>query len=553
LRVRAREESEARHASTLLADALRTASLPIADQGQLLLVRKLSLGRISSFGSSATVALQFERAMREARSSAVHFDSPAAPTANAVIFPSRAEALAALARSHARRAEPREWFWSAALPGWAAPLSRPGRWRLLLEAAHELREAAVASAEIVRVALSAGAVDELLNALGPGQGAQWLQLEGWSWPPAAGFPESSNALVPGRGAQWLERKELNTPPPALLPDDLEIAGSAAQLPFWRVRHHQDLECARRAWGENSDRMAWLATMLAVAENPARAAEGGLVAATMGHLLAREEIGRPKREMPRGNSGPPLRPHRKPEKHASEAEAIRHSPGLGRSPSRSDEIDGADSSEISSAKEIAHARPALESALGGATEAQPEQAFSCPHAFTSFAGLLFLVPILERLGFAEFLATNPSLLESEFPPRLLRFVGARVGMLPEDALALAFDCRSESEPVFRHAGLPKGAREILAHPRPRTPLDSPLMSWTTALRRWSRRHAGLGLRSLLCRAGRVARSPTQLDIFFDLNTVDLRLRRLALDVDPGWVPWLGRVVRFHYLEPHERDF
>jgi len=25
-----------------------------------------------------------------------------------------------------------------------------------------------------------------------------------------------------------------------------------------------------------------------------------------------------------------------------------------------------------------------------------------------------------------------------------------------------------------------------------------------------------------------------------------VRRLGLDLDPGWLPWFGRVVRFHYL-------
>ncbi len=39
--------------------------------------------------------------------------------------------------------------------------------------------------------------------------------------------------------------------------------------------------------------------------------------------------------------------------------------------------------------------------------------------------------------------------------------------------------------------------------------------------------------------------THWDVMFDINRTDLRLRRVALDSDPGWVPWLGRVVRFHY--------
>jgi hypothetical protein len=40
------------------------------------------------------------------------------------------------------------------------------------------------------------------------------------------------------------------------------------------------------------------------------------------------------------------------------------------------------------------------------------------------------------------------------------------------------------------------------------------------------------------------------VFFDLAAADVRVRRSGLDIDPGWVPWLGRVVRFHYLHPDE---
>jgi hypothetical protein len=29
-----------------------------------------------------------------------------------------------------------------------------------------------------------------------------------------------------------------------------------------------------------------------------------------------------------------------------------------------------------------------------------------------------------------------------------------------------------------------------------------------------------------------------------------VRRVALDVDPGWVPWMGRVVQFRY-DAHDR--
>jgi hypothetical protein len=170
--------------------------------------------------------------------------------------------------------------------------------------------------------------------------------------------------------------------------------------------------------------------------------------------------------------------------------------------------------------------------------------------TACAGLLFLVPVLERLGFADFLGAFPVLLETGFPARLLQFIAERVGIKSDDPLTLALGERDPSETVLTSLELPEPAIEILARPAPRAPLDSPLMAWLTAVRRWCRRNARIGLASLVCRPGRVAVTRTHLDLLFNLADSDLRVPRMALDVDPGWVPWLGCVVQFHYLERHE---
>ena len=45
------------------------------------------------------------------------------------------------------------------------------------------------------------------------------------------------------------------------------------------------------------------------------------------------------------------------------------------------------------------------------------------------------------------------------------------------------------------------------------------------------------------------SPTQLDLCFNLKQIDIRIRRAGLDINPGWLPWFGRIVRFHYAETH----
>lgn len=39
--------------------------------------------------------------------------------------------------------------------------------------------------------------------------------------------------------------------------------------------------------------------------------------------------------------------------------------------------------------------------------------------------------------------------------------------------------------------------------------------------------------------------SHLDLHYRMTDIRLDVRRVALDVDPGWLPWLGCVVRFHY--------
>jgi hypothetical protein len=44
---------------------------------------------------------------------------------------------------------------------------------------------------------------------------------------------------------------------------------------------------------------------------------------------------------------------------------------------------------------------------------------------------------------------------------------------------------------------------------------------------------------------VTGSPGWLEVRLPLATVDLTIRRAGLDIDPGWLPWLGAVVRYVY--------
>src|SRR4051812_30865487 len=91
LHVRARSRQDVQRAVVLIDDALHTASLPGAERERLIVIRRLALGRISVRHSAASVALQLERAARQAATEAVSVDSPGAGAANAVIFADRVQ------------------------------------------------------------------------------------------------------------------------------------------------------------------------------------------------------------------------------------------------------------------------------------------------------------------------------------------------------------------------------------------------------------------------------------------------------------------------------
>jgi len=52
--------------------------------------------------------------------------------------------------------------------------------------------------------------------------------------------------------------------------------------------------------------------------------------------------------------------------------------------------------------------------------------------------------------------------------------------------------------------------------------------------------------LLHRSGIIFAERGWVDVQMPLNTVDIDIRRAGLDIDPGWLGWLGSVVRFCYV-------
>lgn len=457
LQLRTASASQARQAATLVEDALRTATLPFADRGQLIVIRRLCLGRLPPSASSATWALHLERATRDLAASAVRFDTPSAATAPAVCFPDRAAALVALARRFARHEPVTEWFWGSAFPEWTTRLPAARLWLRLLECSQMEPGATLVAASIVDQAAQADRLEEILAAVPDTAAARWLRVAGWD----SAIPQSS-AVPPGT-----------------------------------IRFAPELAACLRRHGaaDNPPRPAalWVASLLAVAHRPALLHHPDLPAAIRTALLPGTTA--PTRAAARRQTTPTTTAQTEPADRPASPE----------SPAGS--ID---------------AKYALDTPGSEGMRAWPAA------GVTDFAGLLFLVPLLERLGFARWLGRLAPEARADFPFQLLLRIGQRFNWPHTDPLR-----------VWLTDHLASAARSD------RHPTDPHGLAWLSALRRQCRRRTGLHLRPLICRPGSLSVTRAHCDLSLPADQVDLRIRRAGLDLDPGWVPWLSAVVQFHY--------
>jgi hypothetical protein len=147
--------------------------------------------------------------------------------------------------------------------------------------------------------------------------------------------------------------------------------------------------------------------------------------------------------------------------------------------------------------------------------------------TEWGGVLFLINTLQRLEIEVRLTEAGPDAPSGW--RVLLDLALALG-LPEDEPIARFLAAQDLETIVPPALLTSPVDEIETLYRP----DGP---WPLPLRQ----------------PGRLWATETHLDLDLTTIEVDVELRLAGLDLDPGWVPWLGRVVTFHYdaIQTHHR--
>ena len=559
LRLRASSEGAVRRAVVLFEDALRTASLPDG-AGRIVIVRRLALGRVDSRLAPQHLALRLEHAFERAAPGCVYAGSADAPTASAVWFRDALDAHTRLALRVAAGEAVDAWYWKLAVNAWepGTPLLHALR-RIMLSVA-TLPEARTALTRWTADMARAGHAERLVAALHP---QDVLPLAR-----AAALPDEVPADFHPRATTDVPRVP-NDEPATLWLNPAAAAGPPEdeRRPRAKDRAAPDprrvlLKALVTAAGAGAQSMEHAGTLPASARNSTRPASA-----------------EPGSEVIR--SATSAAPSRRRPSHVSGSRE-------GNAATRTTAASG-----VPAPAAFPPCRVDAGRANGDPAAALQGMPWTSPELIARAGGLLFLIPVLERLGYRDWLQAQPEWAPCDIAKRILASVLARLRIAPEDPAWALASCaphvRSPHRfvaPASWRTGLARGEGRLKAMniegtrslwdasgrlllgawtgrcPRPllaawrraephpaACPVDDRAAlvaaGWLVAVRRWLRRGPRIGLADLVRRPALQALTPTHAELRFEMRTSELRIRRFGLDLDPGWVPWFGRVITFRY--------
>ena len=567
LKIRSRDEALLWPARFCLEEAFRTASLPGLPPNAVLLVRRLDLGAIRVDQPPVALADRIGELVRRLASAAVCVDERSAAKADVVcvsdpLQPSKALLLRLLDGKSAS-----EWYWRTLFPGQALVLNADTVEMVLARAAgsplkglaiSRVLEEALAPRRLARLlaCITGDLVRRLLHAQGlsPVAVASAAPLAGPK-PEAAGSAAMRAAAAPAIGQPW--RHAIRDAARCWGGQDVRTLWFAwqaliLQSPAWIERREALHRIVTHGWLES-----WAADH--AAEAAQESAAGARDAAAV--VAAGNGSDDPVHEA-RAPAGKTAAPPPSADSLAANPAGVSPVGELARPKAAPGET--RDGTPAGGRIERAAIPAETDSAAAGAGPSAAEASADIAARFSEHAGFAFLIPLLQRLGMAELLAADERLVMLDLPRQLLWSLAQRFGLAERDPMRSLFDgFEPSADAVIAPFAVPAlwqrlataSARRIGIFRSLERQGSLRLHELTASLQLLAALHlrsrGGLSLRALIRRPGRVVLTATHWDTIFDLDDTDLRLRRIALDSDPGWVPWLGRVVQFHYDSEGER--
>lgn len=479
-------------------EALRLASLPGEDEGRYYYFRHLQVTGLPMSGDRASWLEIFQRALIQQASQALHGSDARAAEAPSVFFRGEVEALEILLRRILARQSSLEWFWPMVIS--PARDAAPG---FIVGSA--ARGATIIPAIVEQICATPAswlAVAAIIFAV-PGLDAVYL-LE----------------AIPARVAvTWLRGM------------DGSIRAASGAAPVISLSARRSVADALRAFGFEDARTLWLATLAVVLDSPAELIAGTAVSrarVALQKMVSEGHVGGAFAELAR----------------MSDDFASSESNGLADFESH---LQMAADPPASVTPAVSRDRAFLEPNPPAPSDSSPATApWFCSGLPTSAAGLFFMLNVLRRIGIAEAFSADLGRVDPQFAARLMQRFAMQAGVDPDDPIRLWVDSlvttAADDSPLSCEAAWwPSNVRVS----RTTTDIDYLVRLWCLAARRWCWSTGKLTLRGIVSRGGVFSVNRIDLDVSMPLDEADVRVRRLGLDLDLGWLPWFGRVVRFHY--------
>jgi hypothetical protein len=503
LQLAAPSEDAVRRVLPTLEDALRCASL--GDEGaQLIVVKRLALGRVPANISPQALSLLIEQRAAAVARQSVEAESADADGAPCVAFAGMLDARVRLALRLLRGAPCHAWYWPLAVP--------------------EFEPRGDLATNLQRMAWTIADWPEARAAL-PAWVAALVRT--------GGTPRLAACMAAEQGEALLRRAGLATQAAQA------AAQRAAAAPPWHDDVVPDSSPLLRANAASAPAPAWVRVLLELAAPTPASARRVLdpAAGSAAEVFARAAVNAP---LVREHSAPDAaQPLRQPlVQHPAAALPVAHDAVSQQGENAAVQLPAV-AGTMRRAAQVQHRAP---------THGATARAWLAP---TECGGLLFLLPLLQRLDLPAWLPQD----DTRIAACVLRAALLRLRVAPDDPAWQLAATQDNDAPAYDVAAPACWADPLLAARRGGVTLAMRLQrsgclanqadAWLAAARYWLRRAGRIGLASLLLRPARLAVTATHADVFFDLAATDLRVRRLGLDADPGWLPWFGRVVSFHY--------
>jgi hypothetical protein len=485
-----------RHRVTFsIEEALRLVNLPQEDEGRIYHFRRLSLPSIPVEASREVWVERMQEVLTIQAQRAVHGADPRSHTSDAVYFDHEDEALEVLLRSALLPDVKPAWFWKAVIgidAGSHSSLVLP----VVLECIRNRRSPQVGAA-IIMTALN-GLNDPnpapLLSSISASTMRDWIRSL-----------ESSGTMVFGSR-------------PVALPEKITTI----------------LRSAARQFGWNDHRTLWLAVKATL--SVASSSQSTRISVKRAHatlqylkstdvqLLSATCIGAERL-------------------HTTNDHHIRFE----------DQRDAVEFGSVNTFTSLLSTTVTNESSL---QERSSRKSLFLRGEESCFAGLYFQLHVLRRLYIEQALRVCPALVEADFVAQVIRKLAIDAGVPESDPILVAINTTRESAPSFTLSSEALAFASEICPPGLQAPFsrlsDSRYLVrlWAIAVRRWCWRMGAITVKEITVRRGRVWLTRNHLDIALALADADIRIRRLGLDIDPGWLPWLGAfglVVQFHYRE------